>query len=210
MKKVKCCFCGEEMDFGSTYISTEYPEAQGHKYCIMAYCNEKRKEASKPSIVRLVLGDWSDDGHGKHKEILYKSNYPIDKIQQAYKDSCKLTGVQFNHNEDYTGGLCSGYGSWRQIFTEYESSSIRPEAIEALRNHGLNPADYCEEIYTDEDFESDNSMPFYTDSAAELIMAFIALSMPKDWEYKKADIKADAINGWWGNLNVQFGYGLFY
>ena len=43
-----------------------------------------------------------------------------------------------------------------------------------------------------------------------LIMDFIGLSMPQDWSYKPVKDDFEAINGWWnGNLNVQFGYGLY-
>lgn len=252
MDKVKCCYCKEEMDFGSVYISFDIPEVIGHKRCVMAYCNKLKKGEQKmkqikcckcgeimnvedaysnlavkgavghqhcvleyvqekqlPYIVKLTLGDWSEDGHGKSKEYLFKSNYPVETIQEAYKTSCRLTGVQFNYNQDYTEGLCSGYGSWRQIFTEYEDSSLAPDAIIALREHGLDPAKYCSEKYTDEDLQEDNHMSFDVDGAADLIMAFIKLSMPKDWNYDKIKLESKAINGWWGKLNHQFGYGLF-
>jgi hypothetical protein len=56
----------------------------------------------KTNKMYLVLGDWSNDGHGKHDKYLLESNVDVSVIQQAYKDSCKLTGVSFNHNEDYT------------------------------------------------------------------------------------------------------------
>ena len=59
-------------------------------------------------IYKLVLGDWSDDGHGISKDFLFECNYDVHKIRQAYKDSCKKLGVTFNHNKDYTG-LGLGY-----------------------------------------------------------------------------------------------------
>lgn len=40
-------------------------------------------------IYKLVLGDWSDDGHGISKDFLFECNYDVHKIRQAYKDSCK-------------------------------------------------------------------------------------------------------------------------
>ena len=51
----------------------------------------------------LVLGDWSGDGHGISEKVLIESNVSAQEIQEAYKASCKLTGVSFNHNNDYTG-----------------------------------------------------------------------------------------------------------
>lgn len=144
------------------------------------------------NIMKLTLGDWSDDGHGKYEEFYIKSNYDVHKVRQAYKDSCKKTGLSFNHNEDYTG-LNLGYGSTRQIWTEYESRELSEDAIEILRKFGID--DYFDD----------------TDDAASLMMKFIALSMPEDFEYEFFCIEAEPINGWWNNeLNVQFGYGLFY
>ena len=84
-------------------------------------------------IYKLVLGDWSDDGHGISKDFLFECNYDVHKIRQAYKDSCKKLGVTFNHNKDYTG-LGLGYGNERQVWTEYEEDGISKTAFEILDN----------------------------------------------------------------------------
>ena len=44
-------------------------------------------------VYKLVLGDWSEDGHGKSKDFLFDCNYDVSKIRQAYKDSCKKLGI---------------------------------------------------------------------------------------------------------------------
>ena len=157
-------------------------------------------ENSKEYKVKLTLGDWSNDGHGKYEEIIYKSNYPVSVIRQAYKDSCKLTGVQFNHNEDYTGnGVGTKHNSPYKIWTEYEDSSILEEAYEILKKYIEFPEDYYE-------LDLDNNI-----DRANLIMKFIGLSMPQDWKYEHyIDDEIEPINGWWNkDLNVQFGYGLY-
>lgn len=157
--------------------------------------------------LKIVIGDWSEDGHEESEEFGLLSNYDVSKLRKAYKKSCKLTGLTFNHNEDYTGLLEGKYGSWRQLFTEYESCEIEPEACKILEEYGLIKKD-------DWDEENDGGicMPDPED-CADLIMRFIALSMPKDFVYSFADIglqKATPINGYWNKeLNVQFGYGLF-
>lgn len=49
------------------------------------------------------------------------------------------------------------------------------------------------------------------EECACLIMNFIALSMPNGFAYKIVKEDYPCINGYWNrNLNVQFGYGLFY
>ena len=41
-------------------------------------------------IYKLVLGDWSEDGHGISKNILVDCNCDnVIDIQNAYKESCK-------------------------------------------------------------------------------------------------------------------------
>ena len=51
-------------------------------------------------VYKLVLGDWSKDGHKQSEDFLFDCNYDVHKIRQAYKDSCKKLGVAF-HDEDY-------------------------------------------------------------------------------------------------------------
>ena len=156
--------------------------------------------------VKLVLGDWSQDGHNEYEEFGIISKYNVSILRKAYKSSCKLTGLTFNHNEDYTGLLKGKYGHWRQLFTEYKSSEIEPEACKIL-----------EEFYliekNDWDEENDGGICMDIDDVADLIMRFIALSMPEDFIYTFSDIglkNAEPINGYCNaELNVQFGYGLF-
>jgi len=146
--------------------------------------------------MKLNIGDWSDDGHGKCESYIYEVNYPVDVVQQAYKDSCKLAGVQFNHSEDYTGGKCIGHRPWNQIATEYDANEIDEKVYEVLQSFGIQVDRYVTDLYI-ENFNG-------------LWWEFVKLSKP-DLEYK--DICADIpnINGYWnGGLNVQFGYGLFY
>lgn len=155
-------------------------------------------------IYKLTLGDWSGDGHEEYREFLFDCNYDIHKIRQAYKDSCKKLGISFNHNTDYTE-LGLHFRDERQIWTEYEDGNISEFAFNILKTAGcLDNIDYYEE--DGECFIEECS------ECASLIMNFIALSMPSDFEYKPVEeVKYEAINGWWNDeLNEQFGYGLFY
>lgn len=43
--------------------------------------------------IRLVLGDWSDDGHGKSKEFMIESSLKKLQLQEAYKIGAKKIGV---------------------------------------------------------------------------------------------------------------------
>ena len=141
-------------------------------------------------ILKLSIGDWSEDGHGICDEVYIESNYDVQAIRKAYKDSCKKTGLTFNHGTNYTG-LDLDEEEWRKIWTEYAESYIDEKATKILAEHGI------------EEFNDRN------EDASRLIMDFISLSMPEDFEYKIVTIEAEPINGWWNSeLNEQFGYGL--
>lgn len=155
--------------------------------------------------VRLTIGDWSKDGHSISEDFIYKSNKSVEEIRQAYKNSCKLTELSFNHDEDYTG-LNLKYGTDRQIATEYQSSTISELALEILKKYEieLKSEDGSEEYFIDG-----------VDEFVDILIKFIKLSLPdlklEEASYKKSELKdIPAINGW-GNkeLNCQFGYGLF-
>ena len=155
-------------------------------------------------IYILTLGDYSGDGHEQSEEFLYDCNYDVHKIRQAYKDSCKKLGIAFNNGEDYTG-LHLRYNDERKIWIKYGNKAISKTAFNILNEAGcFNDIDYYE---VDEEYFVDD-----TEDCAKLIMNFIALSMPNDFEYKHVqETKYETINGWWNNeLNEEFGYGLFY
>lgn len=157
---------------------------------------------SKEYEMRLILGDWSDDGHGHSKEKTFVVNYPVHDVQEAYKASCKLTGVSFNHNEDYTDIRRDWQEAKKyQIATEYEQSGLYPESYNILKQY---PG--FEEIVDPEPYDGQ----YYFDDFSELWWWFVKLSLPDlVYSYKK-ESRPPVINGYWNdNLNVQFGYGLF-
>ena len=154
-------------------------------------------------IYKLILGDWSDDGHGISKDILFDCNYPVKDIQEAYKNSCKKFGIQFDYNENYIGDSIS-YGDDRLVWTEYEENDISSFAYKILvKNHCLDNI-VVEKLDTGR---------YYVESindCGRVIMNFIALSMPDDFTYTVVEEDYPCINGYWDeNLNAQFGYGLF-
>lgn len=153
-------------------------------------------------LYKLVLGDWSCDGHEKSIDVLFECNYDVHKIRQAYKDSCKKLGITFNHNKDYTG-LNLENGDVRMIWTEYDDNLISNAAFNIL--NGLNCFDGIDYVKCDGGY-----VIYDFGECAKLIMNFIALSMPEDFIYQLFDLDTETINGYWNDeLNEQFGYGLF-
>jgi hypothetical protein len=124
-------------------------------------------------------------------------------VQQAYKDSCKLTGVQFNHNESYTGNENRSNEEY-QICTDYEDGYMSYTCATLLGKHG-DLSEICGDDYDEETGEvylGDES------TFTEFWFWFVSLSL-KDFEWKILTEDAPCINGYWSNtLNHQFGYGI--
>lgn len=149
----------------------------------------------------FVIGDWSDDGHGKSEKFLIKSNKTCKEIQDAYKASCKLTGISFNGSEDYTEtGRGWEEGRKYRIAVDYEDFELSNEVLEVLTKFKC-PKEILE--YYNEEAEEYNF--------TKLWFWFVSLSLP-GLEYKNIQEINDTpyINGYWNkNLNVGFGYGLY-
>ena len=152
--------------------------------------------------MKLVLGDWSDDGHGKSREVVYEVNTTVLEVQEAYKASCKLTKIEFNHNENYVGDKASSTERRnRAIGTEYENPYVNENTKEILEEYGIAMSNFTE-LY-----QGDTT--YYLSDYEGLWWAFVSLSLPT-LRYQQVDDTVPCINGYWNdNLNVQFGYGLF-
>jgi len=172
----------------------------------------------------LVLGDWSSDGHSQTTNFGIRTNKTVDDIQKAYKASCKMTGISFNHNEDYTEVA----RDWRvdklyRIATEYDKPFTYQETYDILVDLDCPLVDNFIKghyMYDGNDvyyFNEDDRFRHFID----LWLWFVQLSLP-DLEYIMAQDIAIAdpafaafdppppINGFWNEgLNVQFGYGLY-
>ena len=149
----------------------------------------------------LNIWDWSDDWHWKNERIILESSHTKEEIIEAYKASCKLTWLQFNHNDDYTGlGWNWEEQDKRNIATDYEDSSLSKDKIAKLKSHWIHIE------WFDEDYEED----FYFDWVehfVELWINFVTLSLP-EWKVKIINDDLEEINGFRG-FRQQFGYGLF-
>ena len=154
-------------------------------------------------LCKLGLGDWSGDGHGITKDVVFDCNYDPEKIWEAYKESCKKLGIQFNNNEDYTG-LGLGWEDSRAIWATYGDRNIHKSSFDILMDTGcFKGIEDGEDYEIDED--DDSCYIFEEDKCALLIMNFIALSMPKDFKYTLMDDEdIPEIN-----QSSMIGYGLF-
>ena len=175
------------------------------------------KKANNKVVV--TLGDWSDDGHGKYDKIELYISCTVKEMQEAYKASCKKTGISFNINEDYTErNKYPAYGQAYQVCTDYEQNSISNEVRKTLTKFDcpwdtfeidgmddISESDYENEEYNDKNGYLDNH------SFIKLLMWFISLSIENfEWRFPSKGEQPEYFNGWWDdNLNIQLGYGLY-
>lgn len=165
--------------------------------------------------IDIVLGDWSDDGHGTSEKYSIVMNKTKKEMQEAYKASCKALGISFNNNDDYTG--IKGDRDRYHICTEYERPYVYPETLEILKNAGCP----LTEILVD---DGGNGMTLkmldiYIDDGQhvtigkeefiQLLMWFIGYSLP-GFEWEDTEDETPVFNGYWDKgLNIQLGYGLY-
>ena len=141
----------------------------------------------------LVIGDWSDDGHGKFEKVLVEVNKTVEEVQNAYKDSVNLTKISFNENNSYHGFKDVKY----EVCIGYEDNRLIPAVIERFKELKC-PTNILENFIEES----------YVDTFYSLWFWFVSLSLP-DLKYNVVN-EIPNINGYWNkNLNVGFGYGLY-
>lgn len=141
----------------------------------------------------INIGDWSEDGHSQSDQFLMESNYSVSELQEAYKKSCEKTGIKIHE-------LCSEYGK----------NEVEPEIVHKLVKVFGCPLNLC---FGEDELDEENDEPFYITSPEqmlELIIWFVKLSMPEDCTVQRTDEGIPHFNGFWGDLNESFGYGLYF
>jgi len=157
--------------------------------------------------IDIVLGDWSNDGHGKSKHVSIMINKTKFEMQKAYKASCEKLLISFD-NHNFTGIK----RDWRdaekyQIAAEYDEYVMTKEVARILFD---NNCPIIKEAFDEDGEYSEEGFYLDEDNIIELLMWFIQQSLP-DFEWtKNGVVKPEVFNGYWDeNLNIQIGYGLF-
>lgn len=138
----------------------------------------RKKEATM--LFRITLGDWLGKGHDIKEDFLYDCNRPAAEIAAAYGMSREKYGVRFDgfRKDDPFA-----------VWTRYGESGMSPEARGALERAGLLDG---------------TGEPWRMRDRADLVMRFIALSMPAGFTYEP--VVVPSLNGL---LRANIGYGLF-
>jgi hypothetical protein len=196
------------------------------------FSTSSTNERIKMNKMILVLGDWSDDGHGICRNILVEVNKDVADVRQAYKDSCKLTTISFNNQPNFTGittrdnqyitepkpkvndivgvdvdddiPLIQSLQS--TIYTKNEQYQI------ATLYQDCMLMEQCVQIlqkFNCPVLEKISNCGYLSEELfIELWFWFVSLSLP-DLQWKLAPVKYPIINGPDTELPVQLGYGLY-
>ena len=76
-------------------------------------------------IIRFPIGDWSDDGHGKCKYFMVKSNMSVQSVRELHFKAPEVIGFDI-------GKMCS----------DYESSTLDDDIVEKLIAISIDPQTY--------------------------------------------------------------------
>lgn len=190
-----------------TTIAALFLETDAKIYSMPYKDSIKDHKLANPILARFAIGDWSGDGHKECNDVTFQVNYPICDIQNAYKESCKLTGVQFNHGKNYI--TSNGEYVYNQILTEYDEPFITPEQTAILKKFHVITDEIINKLQLkeldDNELIVDDVKQFIT-----ILIRFISLSMPDDFVASHVnENKIPYINGHGSDLNVQFGYGIY-
>src|SRR5688500_14226193 len=146
-----------------------------------------------PYEITIPIGDWSDDGHGKCRDITILSSHPADRLQEAYRQSVAATGLSFNPQDAGTISL----------FVEYEDRHISSAALAKLSALGFDTATLLHEEGQYSLMPNNKEGDYHGAQAlADMILWFIRLSLP-ELEYQRKT--PTYLNGYWGKLKCHFG-----
>ncbi len=165
--------------------------------------------------VKIVLGDWSGDGHGKTDTTvvtLRGDDVSDAALNNSYRSAVEETGVDLMND----------------VFSRYEDSTFDMSRVEKVWEAGkvarvaahktaelAGKGSFCSAgIFFDEDYPEPTDEDSYDFSAVELLLSFIGYAVP-NFSWTIVDIPT-LIGGPEtvlsdGNSRVtSFGYGLFF
>lgn len=141
---------------------------------------------------QIVLGDWSDDGHGKTSTYFIQSAKKLNELQNTYETFVEETSYCFDTR--YRPGR-----KLIEFFTDYNKSTIKMQDFRQIV--GQHYEEYKENA-DHEFFENDDEeVYFYPDS----FMDFFIFLMNKRNPSLELKIISNEIPTW----NTGMGYGLY-
>ena len=151
---------------------------------------------------KLVMGDYSKDGHKRWEFIHFTSNITDKEIKVAYNKAIKRCGVSLHGQECTAKGKCKNLPN--PICCNYQDGAISNENMGKLLKQGVN----MEEMDTTFDLDSGEDYPTSPEDLARVFLELVRSVRP-DFQYKIKEDEAPCINGWTEDFSHGFGYGLY-
>ena len=161
----------------------------------------------------IVLGDWSDDGHGKYDKILCDITGDLKSAKLNFIKACQNFKVSFDVNDEYLN-VTSDWGNSNdyRIACEYGDRYLPVIAYERFLSNSTFPKKFNK--------NSDNYTTFWNNdyglcldkkSIIEIIFWLVS-TVDNSFSGTIIDNKdtIPVFNGYWDkDLNIQIGYGLY-
>lgn len=151
--------------------------------------------------VRMVIGDWSDDGHGKTATVLVKlagDDVSDENLARSMEESDKHFGFHL-----------------LELFEDYEDSRLPNDLYDALIEDGLKPQEKDDDftVYVD---SYSSLAPLATLSALEVFMWWLGRNIP-GFRWKNVTEHVPLLVGGYSTIlkdddrsaSTSYGYGLF-
>ncbi len=138
---------------------------------------------------RIVIGDWSNDGHNRKEYFTFKCSHDEETIQKAYLQAVSKSKIAL-HDDRVAKEITA-------ICCRYENNKINEEQIAALEKIGV---DFSKITIED--------MSIYAKGVAILFFEMVRTQI-EGFTYELIPEKKP-INGFWKEgFNYGFGYGCF-
>lgn len=138
---------------------------------------------------RIVIGDYSKDGHNQMDYFTLETSHDAKAIQKAYKQAVKKSGVTLDTRTKAKHKVCH----------EYEDGSLPEEAVELLTELGVKWDEMESEL------NDDGSLGATPQDMANIFMEMVRTQL-EGFTYKI--IEPECLNGWGGGLGG-IGYGCY-
>lgn len=118
--------CGEDalaafaVKLAERWIKEKPDETNFDEFIETELENHFRKGGGTAFKFRMIIGDWSGDGHEKTEEFIIASNHPVYTVREAHYKIQDKTGINIEE-------LCA----------DFEEDTLDHETIERLRDMGF-------------------------------------------------------------------------
>lgn len=138
---------------------------------------------------KIIIGDWSSDGHGKSESFMFNTNYEKEDIRNAYLKFCEQSNIQL-HGDGF--------------FCQYEDNVLSEEDYDKLTQNG------CDLSFLELDLDATGGVVEYYFLAEDVFRLFMAMVKVILLDFKYEIFRPEMLFPS-SDFNIGgIGYGVFY